>query len=127
MRIGEIHSFDALIAKHGRGRGCDICKPTAASILASCWNGFVLAGERAPLQDTNDYYLANIQKGRPLTKQESAEAPRTSTVSGSAPAVPDSKIDSIRLHLQKYRELSAQGRWSEAGKELEAVESAVKK
>jgi nitrite reductase (NADH) large subunit len=32
------------------------------SILASCWNGFVLARERAPLQDTNDYFLANMQK-----------------------------------------------------------------
>ncbi|MGH8302433.1 MAG: nitrite reductase large subunit NirB, partial [Steroidobacteraceae bacterium] len=42
--------------------GCDICKPAIASILASCWNEFVLAGDRAPLQDTNDYFLANMQK-----------------------------------------------------------------
>ncbi len=62
VRIGSIRSFDELIAKHGRGRGCDICKPTAASVLASCWNGFVLDSERAPLQDTNDYFLANMQK-----------------------------------------------------------------
>jgi nitrite reductase (NADH) large subunit len=33
-----------------------------ASILASCWNDFVLNGEHAVLQDTNDYFLANIQK-----------------------------------------------------------------
>ena len=33
--------------KHGRGRGCDICKPAVASILASCWNEFVLAREHA--------------------------------------------------------------------------------
>jgi nitrite reductase (NADH) large subunit len=33
-----------------------------ASILASCWNGFVLAADKAPLQDTNDHFLANIQK-----------------------------------------------------------------
>ena len=62
VRIGSIRSFDELLTKHGRGHGCDICKPTAASILASCWNGFVLAEDRAPLQDTNDYYLANMQK-----------------------------------------------------------------
>jgi nitrite reductase (NADH) large subunit len=42
--------------------GCDICKPAIGSILASCWNEFVLGGERAALQDTNDYYLANMQK-----------------------------------------------------------------
>ena len=62
VRSGEIHDFDTLIARHGRGLGCDICKPAVASILASTWNGFVLTPERAPLQDTNDRYLANMQK-----------------------------------------------------------------
>jgi len=62
VRIGEIRSFEGLIRKHGKGRGCDVCKPAAASIFASCWNEFVLEQKHAPLQDTNDYYLANIQK-----------------------------------------------------------------
>jgi nitrite reductase (NADH) large subunit len=62
VRIGEIKSFEAVLAKHGKGRGCDICKPAIASILASCWNEFVLDRRRAPLQDTNDYFLANMQK-----------------------------------------------------------------
>jgi nitrite reductase (NADH) large subunit len=62
VRIGNLRSFDELLARHGRGSGCDICKPTAASIFASCWNEFVLARDKAPLQDSNDYYLANIQK-----------------------------------------------------------------
>ncbi len=62
VRIGELRSFDSVLAKHGRGRGCDICKPTVASILASCWNEFVLSSKRQPLQDTNDYFLANMQK-----------------------------------------------------------------
>ncbi len=62
MRVGELKSFEAVLKKHGRGLGCDICKPAVASILASCWNEFVLAKDKQPLQDTNDYYLANIQK-----------------------------------------------------------------
>jgi nitrite reductase (NADH) large subunit len=62
VRVGKIASFDELLAKHGKGLGCDICKPTAASILASCWNDFVLKREHASLQDSNDYFLANIQK-----------------------------------------------------------------
>ncbi|MFM2288943.1 MAG: hypothetical protein RL684_2086, partial [Pseudomonadota bacterium] len=62
VRIGEVRSFDDMLRRRGRGLGCDICKPTIGSILASCWNGFVLARETAPLQDTNDYFLANIQK-----------------------------------------------------------------
>ena len=62
IKVGEIKSFDELIAKHGKGLGCDICKPTAASIFASCWNEFVLKKDLASLQDSNDYFLGNIQK-----------------------------------------------------------------
>jgi nitrite reductase (NADH) large subunit len=62
IRAGALRSFQAVLAKHGKGLGCDVCKPAVASILASCWNEFVLAAERAPLQDTNDYFLANMQK-----------------------------------------------------------------
>ena len=62
IRVGGLRSLDAVLARHGKGLGCDICKPAIASILSSCWNEFVLAGEHAPLQDTNDYFLANMQK-----------------------------------------------------------------
>ncbi|MDD0813311.1 nitrite reductase large subunit NirB [Curvibacter sp. HBC28] len=62
VRVGQIRSFDALLARHGHGLGCDICKPVAASVLASCWNEFVLKKDLASLQDSNDYYLGNIQK-----------------------------------------------------------------
>ena len=50
------------LAKHGKGRGCDICKPAVASILAACWNEHILKPRHAPLQDTNDHFLANLQK-----------------------------------------------------------------
>ena len=62
VRDEKIQSFDDLIAKHGKGRGCDICKPAVASILASCWNNFILENKHVTLQDTNDIYLANMQK-----------------------------------------------------------------
>jgi nitrite reductase (NADH) large subunit len=62
VRVESIRTFDALIAKHGKGRGCDICKPAVASILAACWNEMILKPEHAPLQDTNDHFLANLQK-----------------------------------------------------------------
>ena len=54
--------FDEIVAAHGTGRGCDICKPAIASILASQLNGHVLEGTTRTLQDTNDAYLANIQR-----------------------------------------------------------------
>ncbi|MFC4764639.1 nitrite reductase large subunit NirB [Dyella koreensis] len=62
VRVERIRRFDELLGRHGHGLGCDICKPTVASILASCWNEFVLQKEHASLQDSNDYFLANIQK-----------------------------------------------------------------
>ena len=62
VRINELKAFDEVIQKHGRGRGCDICKPAVASILASCWNEMILEPKHAPLQDTNDHFLANLQK-----------------------------------------------------------------
>ncbi len=62
VRVEKIKTFDDLLVQHGKGRGCDICKPTVGSILASCWNEHVLKPRHAKLQDSNDYYLANIQK-----------------------------------------------------------------
>jgi nitrite reductase (NADH) large subunit len=62
VRFHRHKTFDALLARHGRGRGCEICKPTVASILASAWNEHVIAPKHRPLQDTNDRYLANIQR-----------------------------------------------------------------
>jgi len=62
VRTEQIKSFDDLIVRHGTGRGCDICKPAVASILASCWNDYVLKNQHAQLQDTNDHFLANMQK-----------------------------------------------------------------
>ncbi|WP_300009983.1 nitrite reductase large subunit NirB [Pseudonocardia sp.] len=57
-----IRTFSELVARHGTGRGCDICKPAVASILASVGTGHVHDGEQAALQDTNDHFLANLQR-----------------------------------------------------------------
>lgn len=62
VRLHEIRSFDHLLRNHGKGLGCDICKPAVASILASCWNDYVLTPALVGLQDTNDNFLANLQK-----------------------------------------------------------------
>jgi nitrite reductase (NADH) large subunit len=57
-----IAAFSELVERYGRGRGCDICKPAVASILASLGGGHILDGEQATLQDTNDHFLANLQR-----------------------------------------------------------------
>jgi uncharacterized membrane protein (UPF0182 family) len=68
--------------------------------------------------------LEAIQKGQAPVK---AVTQTTSVTAPSTPASSDSRIDEIRTHLKRYRDLSAQGKWAEAGKELEAIEGAVKK
>ncbi len=62
VKIHRLRTFAELLARHGTGHGCEICRPTVASILASTWNDHVLDPAHAPLQDTNDAFLANIQK-----------------------------------------------------------------
>ena len=62
MRVNDIQTFDELLQRHGSGRGCDICKPAAASILASVNNEYILKKPHVGLQDTNDTFLANMQK-----------------------------------------------------------------
>ncbi|MGK2879736.1 MAG: nitrite reductase large subunit NirB [Mycobacterium sp.] len=58
----EIRTFSALLQRFGAGKGCDICKPVVASILASTSSEHILDGEQASLQDSNDHFLANIQR-----------------------------------------------------------------
>ncbi|WP_172147831.1 nitrite reductase large subunit NirB [Pseudomonas tumuqii] len=63
VRVEGVISFEELLAKHGRGHtGCDICKPAVGSILASCWNQPITDPLLVPLQDTNDTFMANMQK-----------------------------------------------------------------
>ena len=63
VRVEGIETFDELLSKHGRGHhGCDICKPAVGSILASCWNQPITDPGLIPLQDTNDTFMANMQK-----------------------------------------------------------------
>ena len=62
VRVTGLRSFSEIIEAHGTGRGCDICRPVVASILASLGTGHVLDADQARLQDTNDFVMANLQK-----------------------------------------------------------------
>lgn len=63
VKITGVRTFDELIRSHGSGHGCEICKPAAASIFASLWNESVTDPSHHTLQDTNDRFLANMQRG----------------------------------------------------------------
>ncbi|OUS31805.1 nitrite reductase large subunit [Thalassotalea sp. 42_200_T64] len=62
IKAEKIKTFDELVSKHGKGMGCEICKPAVGSILASVYNDYILEDDHLHLQDTNDTYLGNMQK-----------------------------------------------------------------
>jgi len=62
VRVHRITSFSEVLTAHGKGKGCEICKPAVASMLASLSNGHILDGEQAAIQDSNDHFLANLQR-----------------------------------------------------------------
>ncbi|MFD9909855.1 nitrite reductase large subunit NirB [Streptomyces sp. NPDC059063] len=72
VRTLRVTSYQELLDRYGRegargGEGCETCKPAVGSIIASLApaigaDGYVLDGEQAALQDTNDHFLANLQK-----------------------------------------------------------------
>jgi nitrite reductase (NADH) large subunit len=61
LHINDIRSYDAALDHFGTGDGCEVCKPAVASILSGLWNELIV--KQNVIQDTNDRYLANIQKG----------------------------------------------------------------
>ena len=63
VKINGLKTYTAVLDTFGKGDGCEVCKPATASILASLWNENILAKDRAPIQDSNDRFLANIQRG----------------------------------------------------------------
>jgi len=62
-KINNLKTYDEVLSQLGKGHGCEVCKPAVASILASLWNEMILKKGNATAQDSNDRFLANIQKG----------------------------------------------------------------
>ncbi|GAB3640327.1 nitrite reductase large subunit NirB [Spirosoma arcticum] len=63
VKINGLKTYGLVLNQFGHGDGCEVCKPAVASILAGLWNENILAKDRAPIQDSNDRFLANIQRG----------------------------------------------------------------
>lgn len=61
IKVKNIRDFETLLTSCGKGDGCETCKPAVASLLASIWNDLVT--KQDTIQDTNDRFLANIQRG----------------------------------------------------------------
>lgn len=63
--VKKLQSFPEIMAAAGKdpnSLGCEVCKPAIGSIIASLFNKHIIDKERRGLQDTNDKFLANIQR-----------------------------------------------------------------
>jgi uncharacterized membrane protein (UPF0182 family) len=85
----------------------------------------LLAGNRLISADTYAAALAQLAPGASQFAAQTA-SPVPTPRESPQPAAAQMHLDRVREHLRKYREFAAQGRWAEAGKELEAIEAEVK-
>jgi uncharacterized membrane protein (UPF0182 family) len=88
-------------------------------------------GSRLIYADTYEEALAQLSGGAQqlITRATAPPAPAVQPAGTQTAAAPnaDPRLEQVREHLRRYRELSSQGKWSEAGRELEAIEALVKR
>jgi len=60
IKIKGIKSYDDALDEFGKGDGCEVCKPVLASLFAGIYNETAVVQDT--IQDTNDRFLANIQR-----------------------------------------------------------------
>lgn len=79
-------------------------------------------GNTVIYKDTYEQAIAELAGVKVLALAETALKASAPTSASAPGAGPDPRIESVRKHVRRYRELVSQGKWSEAGKELEAAE-----
>jgi len=60
IKIKGIKTYDDALDEFGKGDGCEVCKPVLASLFAGIYNETAVVQDT--IQDTNDRFLANIQR-----------------------------------------------------------------
>ena len=91
-------------------------------------------GNRIIYRDTYEEALAELTGttaaiSQPAAGTAPAQMPGAQPVSAAAPSPqppPSASMEALRTHMRRYRELSSQGRWAEAGRELEALEKLLR-
>jgi uncharacterized membrane protein (UPF0182 family) len=77
--------------------------------------------------DSYEQALAQLAGQQPQAAVAASAVTSAAAVSPVSGSPPDARIADIRRHLERYRDLVSQGKWSEAGKELEAIQTLVGK
>lgn len=91
----------------------------------------IAMGNRIIYRDTYEQAVNELTGDNiPAVQSQTAIVSRTAAPAATSPppgaAAGDNRMEELRRHMRRYRDLASQGKWSEAGKELEAIESALK-
>ena len=91
-------------------------------------------GNRLAYADTYDQALSQLISslgGASSNAPSPAATPTTPTTPARPSPAPSTetvqKLEQVRDHLRRYRELNAQGKWAEAGRELEEIQRLLEK
>jgi len=60
VKVSQVSDYEEVLNTFGKGHGCEICKPLVASIFATVT--METPNRQPTIQDTNDLFLANIQR-----------------------------------------------------------------
>jgi len=89
-------------------------------------------GSRLIYADSYEEALAQLSSGSTGTQPALQAAVVQAGAQAAAPAMAavsankgDPRLDSVRQHMQRYRELASQGKWADAGKELDAIQNEI--
>ena len=123
------------IGEHVPLRGPDLHSGHARRSMPQLKKVVLAVGNRLIYADTYDAGAGAALERRAATGAagdvhgESPRHPRDrrrSAPPAAAASGTDARLQRVRDHLRRYREFAAQGKWSEAGKELEAIEAEVR-
>ena len=95
----------------------------------------LVMGNRLIYTDSYEQALAELSGGQGSQAPPSAALQAAVAQAGAQAAAPavaavkagDPRLDSIRQHLQRYRDLVSQGKMADAGRELDAIQNEVSK
>jgi uncharacterized membrane protein (UPF0182 family) len=89
----------------------------------------LVMGNTLVYADTYEQALAQLDADQKGSAVQTTSVQTTSVPTQAAPVAVtgDARVEEVRQHLKRYRDFAAQGKWADAGKELEAIEAAVKR
>jgi uncharacterized membrane protein (UPF0182 family) len=87
----------------------------------------LVMGNTLVYADTYEQALAQLDAAQKGVAAPVVQTNGVQTIAAPVPATGDARVEEVRAHLKRYRDFAAQGKWADAGKELEAIEAAVKK